>query len=118
MINQALRDYMAHERGLELIRNGTEGVFNMRYEWDTEKAASNVLKHGVTFDDALYVFRDTGGLITEDADSDEERFAVLGMGAYGDLLVVIYTYRGEDVTRVISARKATRTERKTYEEEQ
>ncbi len=87
----------------------------MDYEWDPEKASSNLRKHGVSFADAVAVFADELALTIEDNYPDEERFVVLGVDAFGQLLVVVYTWRGEDRIRIISARKATRQERVQYE---
>ncbi len=87
----------------------------MRYEWDDQKQRSNLEKHGIEFVDAVSVLNDTAALTREDEDSEELRFVTLGTDAMGRLLVVVYTYRGEDVIRIISARRATRTERTAYE---
>jgi uncharacterized DUF497 family protein len=89
----------------------------MDYEWDPEKAAANVHRHGVDFADAVGVFEDEYALRREDPDAqDEQRFVIVGMDVLGRVLVVIYTYRGER-TRLISARRATRREREAYERE-
>jgi uncharacterized protein len=85
------------------------------YEWDPEKAASNLRKHGVSFADAVAVFADEFALSIEDTFPDEERFIVLGLDAFGQLLIVVYTWRAEERIRIISARKATRQERAQYE---
>jgi len=87
----------------------------MDYEWDPGKAATNLLKHGVRFADAVSVFSDEFGLTVADDLTEEERFVTLGLDAFGRLLVVIYTWRGEQLIRIISARKATRHERAQYE---
>jgi uncharacterized DUF497 family protein len=84
------------------------------YQWDTAKAASNLQKHGVAFADAVTVLEDNAALTMQDEASEEERFVTLGMDALGRLLVVVYTWRGDDI-RIISARKATRAERVAYE---
>jgi uncharacterized DUF497 family protein len=83
-------------------------------EWDPEKAATNLRKHGVDFADAETALRDEMALTLPDDDSDVGRFVTLGMDAMGRLLVVVYEWRDDDV-RLISARKATRTERREYE---
>ena len=83
------------------------------YQWDTAKAVSNLQKHGVAFADAVTVLEDNAALTMQDEASEEERFVTLGMDALGRLLVVLYTWRGDDI-RVISARKATRAERVAY----
>ena len=85
------------------------------YEWDPEKAHSNIQKHGISFADAVAVFSDEMALTIEDAFTDEERFLILGMDALGRHLVVVFTWRGEHRIRIISARRATRRERQQYE---
>ena len=88
----------------------------MHYEWDAAKAAANRKKHGVSFADAVTVFDDEFALTREDAEAhDERRFVTLGMDASGHLLVVVYTYRGTDSIRLISAWKGDRSQRKQYE---
>lgn len=87
----------------------------MEYEWDPDKAATNLRKHGIAFADAVAVLSDTFALTTADDSVDEERFVTLGTDAFGRLLVVVYTWRGEQRIRIISARQATRHERLHYE---
>jgi len=88
----------------------------VHYEWDAAKAAANRKKHGVSFADAVTVFDDEFALTREDAEAhDERRFVTLGMDASGHLLVVVYTYRGTDSIRLISAWKGDRSQRKQYE---
>ena len=87
----------------------------MHYEWDPDKAATNLHKHGIRFADAVAVFSDELALTVPDDFPHEERFLILGTDAFGRLLVVVYTWRGEQSIRLISARKATRRERKQYE---
>ncbi len=72
------------------------------------------MKHGVSFADAVAAFSDEAALTIEDDDPDEQRFVTIGIDAFGRLLVVVYAWRGDDI-RVISARKATRRERRHYE---
>ena len=88
------------------------------FEWDPEKADANFQKHGVSFDDASTVFGDPLSLLMPDPDhsADEERYMVLGVSAHQKLLVVAFGERPPN-TRLISARRATRAERKRYEEE-
>jgi len=87
----------------------------MGLQYDPAKAASNFKKHGVSFADAEGVFYDPLTLHRPDPDADaEERSVAVGLGVTGDVLVVIYTIRGED-TRLISARRATRQEIREYE---
>lgn len=91
---------------------------DLRFEWDPAKARENLRKHGVSFDAARTVFADDNAILLDDADhsADEDRFALLGLSAPLRLLVVAHCYReGDTVIRVISARKATRTERAQYD---
>lgn len=91
---------------------------DLRFEWDPRKAAANLRKHGVSFSEAQAVFADEHGLIIDDPEhsAEEDRFILLGMSATSRLLVVVHCYRASDlVIRVISARKADRTERQQYE---
>ena len=87
------------------------------FEWDTGKAVSNLQKHGVTFDSASTVFGDPLALLMPDPghSRDEERYIVLGQSSERKLLVVAFAER-PPWTRLISARPATRGERKRYEE--
>jgi uncharacterized DUF497 family protein len=91
----------------------------MEFEWDPDKAASNLAKHGVSFQEAATVFGDPLAMTYFDPDHSEEedRFLTFGQSDHGRLLVVSHTDR-EARTRIISARRATRKERKAYEEEQ
>ena len=88
------------------------------FDWDPAKADMNRMKHGVTFDEATTVFSDPLSMLKTDPDHSlqEERFLVLGMSNRRRLLVVAFAERPPR-TRMISARKATRKERKQYEEE-
>jgi len=88
------------------------------FEWDAEKADANLQKHGVSFDEASTVFGDPLSLLMSDPDhsEDEERYIVLGKSAHQKLLVVAFAERPPN-TRLMSARRATRAERKRYEEE-
>ena len=89
----------------------------LRFEWHSAKAAANAKKHGIGFDEARSVFSDERAKFIADPDhSDEEdRFILLGLSAGLRLLVVCHCYRGEgNVIRIISARKATATEAKSY----
>jgi uncharacterized protein len=89
----------------------------MEFEWDPEKAVRNLAKHGVSFHEAGTLFGDPLAITFSDPDHSEgeDRFLTFGHSTEGRLLVVSHTDRGE-VTRVISARRATRKERKLYEE--
>jgi uncharacterized DUF497 family protein len=87
----------------------------MRIRYDPAKASANVRKHAVSFADAEGVLEDTLAVSVEDPDAkDEQRFVTIGMGAAGELLVVIWTQQGEEC-RLIPARRPTRKERKQYE---
>ena len=89
----------------------------MQFEWDPAKASENLAKHGVSFEEAATVFRDTLSVTGADPDHsvDEVRFIIFGVSTGGRLLVVAHTERG-DIIRIISARLATSGERKIYEE--
>jgi len=84
------------------------------FEWDPTKAVTNYQKHGVHFADAVGVFNDEFAITIDDASTQEERFKTLGLDFLGRILVVVYAYRGETI-RLISARKATRRQKVTYE---
>jgi uncharacterized protein len=88
----------------------------MRFEWDARKAASNWLKHGVSFDEATEVFYDPNAVEGFDAahSSVEARFFVIGLSSKR-LLYVVYAETKGGVIRIISARKPTKAERKIYE---
>ena len=89
----------------------------MGYEWDAEsKAGINFRKHGVRIPEAIPVFDDPYAITITDEQSDpgEQRFVTLGTGAAGRLLVVVYTWRGENI-RIISVRPAEAHEREEYE---
>lgn len=89
----------------------------MNFVWDDNKAALNQQKHGVGFAEATTVFDDENGLVIFDPDHslDEDRFIILGMSYALRLLVVCHCYRENDEQiRIISARKATRSETSNY----
>jgi len=87
----------------------------VRFQYDPAKAAANLRKHGVSFADAEGVLEDPLALTVPDANAEgEPRCVTIGMGSAGELLVVIYTERGDEV-RIVSARRPTRKERETYE---
>ena len=85
----------------------------MGLEWDPKKAASNLRKHSIDFADAATVLSDERALTLRDEGSEEERYITLGLDALGRVLVVVYTWRGEEL-RLISARKATPRERRQH----
>lgn len=89
----------------------------MRFEWNSTKAARNVRKHRVSFEEAVSVFYDPLAVTGSDPDhsEDEQRFVTFGISSSGRLLVVSHTDR-EDAIRIISARCATHSERDIYEE--
>jgi uncharacterized DUF497 family protein len=91
----------------------------MEIEWDPDKAVRNLAKHGVSFQEAATVFGDPLAVTYFDPDhsTEEDRYLTFGSSVEGKLLVVSHTDR-EDRTRIISARRATRNERKAYEEKQ
>lgn len=91
----------------------------MRFEWNREKELSNISKHGVTFEQASYVFTDPFALSLYDGNhsTDEDRWIMLGASLSESLLLVAHTFRddnGVELVRIISARKATRLEKKIY----
>ena len=90
---------------------------SLKFEWDRKKAASNLSKHGVSFEEALTAFADPLARIFDDEDHsiEEQREIIIGHSVKERLLVVCFAARGESV-RIFSARKATKRERKDYEE--
>ena len=89
----------------------------MSFEWDRKKAASNLRKHDVSFEEASTALRDHFSATAHDPDhsEDEDRFVTLGISSTGRLLAVAHTERGKNI-RIISARLATKSERQIYEE--
>ena len=87
------------------------------FEWDSRKARSNLVKHGVGFDEASTVFGDSVSLTIPDPEHSlaENRYITMGKAFNGKLLVVVHTERGDNI-RIISARRASRRERQRYEE--
>ncbi|MCG8584564.1 MAG: BrnT family toxin [Pirellulales bacterium] len=90
----------------------------MDFEWDDDKDATNVAKHGIDFAHAQSVFLDPNAFTVFDPDhsADEDRYLTIGFADDGRLLVVSHTDRG-DATRIISARKATKREAEGYPDE-
>ena len=89
----------------------------MRFAWDEAKVVENIRKHGVSFEEGATVFSDENARLKADPDhsQQEDRFILLGFSAKLRLLIVCHAYRENDeVIRIISARKATRNERKQY----
>ena len=90
----------------------------LNFEWNPRKADANLKKHGVSFEEAATAFGDRLSIAVDDPDhstTDDARYVLLGMSHRIRLLVVVHVERGDN-TRIISARTATRHERKTYEE--
>jgi uncharacterized DUF497 family protein len=87
------------------------------FEWDPAKATANLVKHKVSFEDAATVFGDPLGSIVADPrhSFQERRFVLLGLSRGGHLLAVMYADRGQAI-RIISARRATGSEQRNYEE--
>lgn len=90
----------------------------MEFEWNSDKAARNFQKHGVTFQEATTVFGDSLSLTFPDPDHSvgEDRYVTIGMSRLATLLVISHTDRGDRI-RIISARRATRQEQRVYEED-
>ena len=88
----------------------------LTFEWDANKARTNLVKHAVSFQEATTVFGDPVSVTIPDPahSQTENRFIILGRSHRGQLLVVVHTERGDNI-RVISARPASRRERKDYE---
>jgi len=90
----------------------------MQFVWDIVKAEANFTDHGIRFSEAVTIFEDDFALTREDADSDDEqRFVSLGLSSFANLLVVVYTYREQDVIRIISAWKANKPQKLRYEKD-
>ncbi|MCH5298483.1 MAG: BrnT family toxin [Ruminococcus sp.] len=91
----------------------------IQFEWDNNKNTINKKKHKISFEEAKTVFYDEDALIIDDPEhsEEEERFIILGLSNRANLLVVCHCYRASDtVIRIISARKATKSESKQYNE--
>ncbi len=89
----------------------------MQFEWDITKAERNLAKHNVRFEEAVTVFGDPLSVTFDDPEhsQDEDRYVIIGLSKASRLLVIAHIERGEMI-RLISAREATRDERKAYEE--
>ena len=92
----------------------------MKFEWDINKEVKNIEKHGVSFEQASYVFSDPYALDKFDAhhSKSEDRWILLGKSVNETLLLVVHTYRATnevEIVRIISARKATKNEQQTYD---
>ena len=89
-----------------------------RFEWDPRKDAENQRKHRISFQEGRTVFADEYAVLLDDPDHStaEERYILLGLSTSFRVLVVVHTYRrGDDTIRIISARKATKPERRQYD---
>ena len=84
------------------------------FEWDPNKERLNRRKHGVSFADTFAVFEDPNALTSDDDERGEERYVTMGMDCFGRLSVVVYTWRGKKI-RIISARRANKSEVRLYE---
>ncbi len=90
---------------------------DLRFEWDDNKDRINQAKHGISFREAQTVFYDEAALLIDDPEhsEEEERFIILGISRKANLLVVCHCYREADsIIRLISARQATKTETRQY----
>jgi len=90
---------------------------DLRFEWDSRKASQNQRKHGVSFDEAKTAFLDENARVMPDPEhsAEEDRFVLLGLSIQIRLLIVCHCYREDDgVIRIISARKADKSERRQY----
>ena len=89
---------------------------DVEFDWDDDKAAGNLKKHGVSFEEGATIFNDPeiATIFDPDHSKDEERFISIGVSIQGNLLVIVHTERDERI-RLISCRKATNIERKVYE---
>ena len=89
----------------------------MKVFWDTKKATANIRKHsGIEFSHAATVLDDPMAVTIEDLRQGEQRFVTIGTDLLGRVLVVVYAYAGDEEIRLISARKASPKERRSYEE--
>jgi uncharacterized DUF497 family protein len=93
-------------------------TLSMKFAWDPQKASSNLRKHGISFDEAVTVFKDPLAYIFDDMKHSEQehREIIIGMSALRRMLLVCFVERQEDIVRLISARPATRIEINDYEE--
>ncbi len=91
---------------------------SIHFEWDEAKAATNLSKHGISFEEARTVFYDEQARLISDPDhsENEDRFILLGLSSTLKILIVCHCYRGDDnIIRIISARKAATQEIKAYQ---
>lgn len=90
---------------------------SLNFEWDEDKAEKNLIKHGISFQEAISVFYDKLSLTTNDFENSigEERYIDIGLSNKNRIIVVVYTERNESI-RIISSRLATKREIKSYEQ--
>ncbi|MCL1820977.1 MAG: BrnT family toxin [Oscillospiraceae bacterium] len=100
------------------MKTETYEIRGQKFEWDRSKNISNIEKHGITFKIAAEIFFDPRAKVYDDKahSQDEQRFILIGMNEKDKVLTVCHCYRGEDesITRIISARKATKHEEILY----
>ena len=90
---------------------------NIQFEWDENKNQINKAKHGIAFEEAATVFYDDDAILFDDPEHsmEEERFLIIGITKYENLCIVSHCYSDDDnIIRIISARKATKSETRTY----
>lgn len=106
---------MANEKNRNLIRDESIYILYI-FEWDENKAAINLKKHKVSFEEAQGVFYDEFALLIPDEEhsENEDRFIMLGLSSKANLLVVCFCERNENVIRIISSRKANKKESAQY----
>jgi hypothetical protein len=92
---------------------------NKSFEWDDEKARTNLRKHGVSFREAATAFSEWGAPVSGDVlhSTSEDRFIIIATSYQERLLTVAFTYRDDEIIRIISARRANRREQRIYDEE-
>ena len=95
------------------------GIIDITFDWDEKKNRTNILKHGISFEEAKTVFYDNDAILFDDPDHSygEERFLIIGVSLSDKICIVSHCYRFNDaVIRIISARKATKNETMIYRE--
>ena len=90
-------------------------ISEIHFEWDSDKARANVTKHGVSFEEAATAFYDEFGLLLDDPDYSEDRFVLIGLSSVLRVLVIAHCFfDATETIRIISARRATRSETTFY----
>ncbi len=92
-------------------------IGDLLFEWDEDKAAANIRKHGISFETAGRVFQDDSLIEIFDSLHSDDENRMLAIGMVDEILSVVYTERHEQTIRLISARKATKKERSMYYEQ-